>query len=156
MNWKEDVRAALALAQGHLSAPNAPTSVIIIFKGKGTFRVQLAGKPFLKPKKGKALTGLAEALAAAVAQGQGDQFSVPPYFGTALSSRFAQLVPVMLAIVGPLAAVAPPPAPPPAGALLPPLLPHPMSAAPATPAPTAIEPPRNRRRDTEDVFVQYR
>ena len=77
MNWKEDVRAALALAQGHLSAPNAPTSVIIIFKGKGTFSVQLAGKPFLKPKKGKALTGLAEALAAAVAQGQGDQFSVP-------------------------------------------------------------------------------
>jgi len=61
---------------------------------------------------------------------------------------------VMLPTVGPLAAD-PPPAPPVAGVLLPPLLPQPMTAAPARPAPTAIEPPRNLRRDTDELFAQY-
>lgn len=64
----------------------------------------------------------------------------------------------MLATVGPLAAEEPDAAPllPPEAGLSPPLLPQPMSAAPASPAPTATELPRKRRRDTDErVLVQY-
>src|SRR5437016_3705693 len=74
--------------------------------------------------------------------------TLPPYLGTASGSRTPQLVPMMLAAVGPLGAdagafdaaglFAVPPAP----------LLQPRSAAPARPDAAAIDVPRNRRRVT--------